>query len=410
MALLMAAILLVPTSCASEKNTQEMPSKHVECPCDSISKSSFNASTEMAFSLFNTISSQSKQNENIMISPLSLNEILIMLANGATGNTQKQIRNVMGTGNQNPQKTSEIFSSLNEYLMSADDGSTVTIASSMWIDNKIKVKNDFIAKNQKYFDADTRNQALATLKTMNDINSWVENKTNGRIKRLISSTPSSDARMILVNTLYLNAKWEDEFDKGLTKEEDFTNSDGTKSKVMMMHDRKEKDAYVGDKMDMARFHYLDGKYCMEIYLPHEGEDLDECLKDFNKKKTDMMRRSQLEYMMNIGMPRMELNCEKNLIPSLKAMGITDAFSNAASFKGISDEKTYVSDILQKTYIKIDEEGTEASAATKAEIAFLSVAKEKEPTPLDFIINRPFAYIIRENESGTILFMGKVRHL
>lgn len=399
----MTAILLTSTSCVSEK-LEPTP-----CPNTPIASTSFKASTQMAFPLLAKVDSFAKPNENICISPISLSEALAMIANGANGNTLRQITNVIGTPNDSIEKVSEAFGTLNKYLATADESSSVTLANSIWIDESIKVKDEFIDKNEELLNAETINQELASDATKNDINSWCEQKTNGNIKEFLKEPLSENDDIVLINTLHFKARWKDEFSKEETKEADFTNYDGSKSKVMMMNMCLEGLACPGKKMDMAIFPYSNGTFCMEVFLPHEGENLDSCLANFTAENVEKMEKWATEFdEVNVSMPRMELKCETNFNEPLKAMGMTEAFSQKADFSGISDDGGKISEVKQATTIKIDEEGTEASAVTIEKCCTLSAIME--PRTLEFNMNRPFAYTIREKVSGTILFMGKVRKL
>lgn len=399
----MTAILLTSTSCVSEKLVP------TPCPNTPVASASFKASTQMAFPLFAKVDSFAKPNENICISPISLSEALAMIANGANGNTLRQITNAVGTPNDSIEKVSEAFGTLNKYLATADESSTVTFANSIWIDKNIKVKDEFIDKNEELLNAETINQELASYETKKNINSWCEQKTNGNIKEFLKEPLSVNDEIMLINTLHFKAGWKDEFSKEKTKEADFTNYDGSKSKVMMMNMKMEGFACPGKKMDMAIFPYGNETFCMEVFLPHEGENLDSCLANFTAENVEKMEKWAATFdEINVSMPRMELKCETNFSEPLKAMGMTDAFSQKADFSNISNNSGSISEVRQATTLKIDEKGTEASAATIEKYYTLSAIMN--PRTLDFNMNRPFAYIIREKVSRTILFMGKVRKL
>ena len=159
-------------------------------------------------------------------------------------------------------------------------------------------------------------------------------------------------------------------------------------------------------MDFAEFPYGNDNYCMDIFLPHEDKKLDECMKNFNQNTFELYLKEARMAEILVEMPRMKLECKNSLVKPLKAMGMTDAFSDKADFSGISDEKVNISDVIQATFVNVDEEGTEAAAVTVATMPNCVMPVRT----LTFYINRPFVYIIREKTSGTILFMGKVRKL
>ena len=404
MALLMSAALFTTASCDSSSDDLETPQPTV-CPTEESLVHIVSASTNNAFPLFSEVDAITDANENFTISPLSLSEALAIASNGANGDTRKQIAEIIGVNGMSKETVNETFNSLNDYLANADSKTTFSIANSVWIDEGFEVKPEFL--NDKKLIGETFYQNLSSTKTMNDFNNWCDTKTNGCIKKVLSEPLSGDCMMVIANALYFKGMWKYQFDKNNTTEQDFYNSDGTKSKVKMMSQKCKFLAYSGENMDMVELPYGNENFCMDVILPHEGKNLDECMKDFtlntflyeyvkDSKQTDVV----------VQMPRLKLECTKSLVKPLKAMGMTDAFLDGkADFTGISDSRTFISDVKQSTYINIDEEGTEAAAVTTVELT----QKANDNVPV-FRMDRPFTYILREKNTGTILFMGKVRKL
>lgn len=401
--LLMLAALFTITSCDSSDDTET--TGPVVCPTDQTTTSILEASINKAFPLFAAVDAATKANENFTISPLSLSEMLAMASNGANGETRKQINSIIGVNdNISKESLNEAFNSLNEYLAKVDSKTTFTTANSVWIDEGFKVKPEFLS--DKKFIGETFNQKLSTTKTRDDINNWCDVKTHSCIKKVLSEPLPETCRMVLANALYFKGMWKNKFSKDDTKEKEFTNSDGSKSKVQMMSQVSEFLAYEGIDMDFAEFPYGNENYCMDVFLPHEDKKLDECMKNFNQKTFEEYLNKAGKGEVLVEMPRMKLEYMNSLVKPLKTMGMTDAFSEKADFSGLSDEKVSISDVIQATFVNVDEEGTEAAAVTVATLDN-SVMPMRTST---FYINRPFAYIIREKTSGTILFMGKVRKL
>ena len=402
--LLMLAALFTTTSCDSSDDDPETTGP-VVCPTDQTTTTILNASINKAFPLFAEVNAITGANENFTISPLSLSEMLVMASNGANGETRKQINSIIGANdNISKESLNEAFNGLNEYLARVDSKTTFTTANSVWIDEGFKVKPEFLS--DKKLIGETFNQKLSTIKTMDDINKWCDIKTSGCIKDILTEPLDDYCRMVLANALYFKGMWKNKFSKDDTKEKEFTNSDGSKSKVQMMHQANNFLAYEGIDMDFAEFPYGNDNYCMDVFLPHEDKKLDECMKDFDQKTFEEYLKKAAMGEILVEMPRMKLNYKTSLVKPLKAMGMTDAFSDDADFSGISNEKTYISDVIQATFVNVDEEGTEAAAVTIATM-------KNDIMPMrtsTFFMNRPFAYIIREKTTGTILFMGKVRKL
>ena len=410
MALLMPVALLSTVSCDNEDGPDDPPVP-VVCPTSSTTRAISESSNDMAFPLFNKVCAQHKPTENVIVSPLSLTEVLVMLSNGAKGETLNQINALLGAKDIPLEEQNAAISALNQYIISADSKTSVAIANSQWIDDELKVKDEYVQTNAKWLNAETRNQDLATVKTMNDINSWCEKNTQGCIKEILDEPLPDDCRLGLVNALYFKGMWSKKFDKGNTTDEDFTNSDGSKSRVKMMRQRETFPAYEGIDMDMVEFAYGNDKFCMDVILPHEGKNLDECLKGFSSKTFSDYIKDSYGRDVIVSMPRMEIKFNTPLDAPLMEMGMTNAFRGGlADFSGITDyDKLFIDKFIQATYIKVDEEGTEAAAVTAAFLNKYTSAGQ-EPTPLIFNMNRPFVFIIREKDSNTILFMGKVRTL
>ena len=406
MALLMPAALLSTASCSSDNEDEDTP---VVCPTTSTTRAISESSNDLAFPFFDKVCAQHKPNENVIVSPLSLTEVLVMLSNGAKGETLNQIISLIGTKDIPLEEQNFAISTLNQYLISADSKTSVAIANSQWIDDELKVKDEYIQTNAKWLNAETRNQDLATEKTMNDINSWCDKNTQGCIKKILDEPLSVDCRLALINALYFKGMWAQKFNKNNTTDEDFTNSDSSKSKVKMMFQIEKFPAYEGKDLDIVEFPYGDNKFCMDVILPHEGKKLDECLKGLSSTAFSEYVNQFQQRDVVVSMPRMELKFKTILNKPLTDLGMKSAFyPETADFTGISDKSTFIGNIIQATYIKVDEEGTEAAAVTMAEMYDSAI---HEPiSQVIFNMNRPFAFIIREKESNTILFMGKVRKL
>lgn len=409
-ALLMPVALLSTASCSSDnEDGPNDPPVPVVCPTSSTTRAISESSNDMAFPFLDKVCAQHKPTENVIVSPLSLTEVLVMLSNGAKGETLNQINALLGTKDIPLEEQNSAISAINQYLISADSKTSVAIANSQWIDDELKVKDEYVQTNAKWLNAETRNQDLATEKTMNDINSWCDKNTQGCIKEILDEPLPDDCRLGLINALYFKGIWAIKFDKDNTTDEDFTNSDGSKSKVKMMHQREQFPAYVDEDMDMVEFAYGDGKFCMDVILPHEGKELENCLKDFSTTTFSKYINNTRRINIAVSMPRMELKFRTILNKPLAELGMRNSFiSGVADFSGITDyDALYIGKVIQATYIKVDEEGTEAAAVTAA---FELTSAGPDPNILTFNMNRPFAFVIREKDSNTILFMGKVRKL
>lgn len=402
------SVLLMPVAILASVNcmAQTRQANTVACPLDSTAKAVYKGETSMAYSLFEKVDNQHDANENVVISPLCLADALAILGNGAKGITSDQIMNVLGTEDLSAGKVSEVYGKLNDYLAGYKREVGIKIANSVWINDQFKTKPEYSNKNRNDFKAEMHNQRLALDMTKNAMNLWCDKNSNGTFRNILSQPLSSEAKIALFNTICFNGTWNNVFDDDVTRPMEFTNADGSKSKVMMMQQEERYQVYEGDKMDLLRIPYLKGCFYMEIYLPHKGEKLDDCMRNFSKKQDNKMRKLTSEQKVALDMPRMDLKCTNDFCEPLKAMEMTDAFSAEADFSGIADKSPSVSEMKQLISLKINEKGTEATSFTRKEYQ----KGDFTVKPFFFTINRPFFFTIRERQSGVILFMGKVRKL
>lgn len=383
MTLFMTATLLLTTGCKNDETTA--------------------TKVKIAgFPLFAEACKSAKPTDNVIVSPLSITEMLAMLANGASGETQKQIMDVMDMDASSAEKASETLQMINNYLPSADKETRVSIANSLWIDKTFKLHNDYVKANEDMLGAEVFNQKLSTEATMKDVNTWCDKNTEGCIDKILDQPLPPEMKLGVINALYFKGPWQNKFDKENTADSLFTNADGSKSMVKMMFQSEEFPVWHDDKIAVVSFPYGNGRYCMDVILPNEGESLDSCLKDLSKERMDSIHQKMNPFEINVSMPRMEMKCTLSLNETLKAIGMKDAFNDkTADFSRIADSPLKVSDVKQVVYIKVDEEGTEVAAVSE-EWAELSAC-----IPFEFNMNRPFAFIIRERLTGVVLFIGRI---
>jgi serpin B len=261
------------------------------------------------------------------------------------------------------------------------------------------VKQKFINTNKEFFDALVERTEFND-ETVKRINDWCKENTNGKIPSIIDSFNESD-RMIILNALYFNGKWNKPFREEKTTQQRFTTEKGKDIKVPMMMMRANKPYYKDDVLSMTLKQYESG-YSMLFILPNEGIGCDEAAehlaKDFDTYLTAMEPCD-----LTLSLPKFRTNFSGSLKPVLTKLGIKRAFGGKAQFGGISDEALYISDIVQKTYINVDEKGTEAAAVTMGRAGAFSM---RQPRMEIMTFDRPFIYAII-NYNNDVLFIGKV---
>ena len=351
--------------------------------------------TGFALSFFKNVNAIVEKGENVVVSPYSAGVALSMLAEGAQGETRAEFDNA-----------------LNGCIFKAEDlgnNDTITVKSSnsVWIDNDFSIRNSYMNLLEKDFDAFIDALSFADPATVKAINDWCAENTNGKIDEIIDRLDPS-AVMVLVNALYFNAPWEDEFSPSLTKEADF-HGVTKNSKVQMMNRsaRMNYAEYYG--CQMVELPYAGGRYSMIVILPPAGMDADAMMQYVGESIYDMAMGMFQPRQVRFKMPKAKIETSLILNQALKNMGIKSAFTTAADFKGIAAMGPLVLDqVKQKCYIDISEKGTEAAAVTSAQIRLTSARPEAEP--VEMTVDRPYLFIITDKTNGNNLFAGKIVNL
>lgn len=355
-------------------------------------------SNSFAFSLFKHILCNETE-ENICLSPASAECAIAMAANGAKGQTLKQILSALNC-TEDPDALNH-----KEYYTLSDEESTTTLlsANSIWINENLPVKAQFIADNIMYHNAQVANVPFNS-STTSAINDWCSQKTNGKITKIIDRLNEND-KMILINALYLKGRWEDKFSKGATTDAPFTKSDGTVTTVKMMHQTLTTSYNLDDNLRMVSMPMKNSHIRALFILPRQGMSMSEAAAHLASSYDTLCKGMYPRQRIKLSLPRFKTEYSTSLRNSLEALGMSDAFGRNANFKGISKKPLYINDILQKTYLSIDEEGAEAAAVTSIMVGCLAARPTTEPIEVKF--DRPFFYTITDTRTNNILFIGKV---
>lgn len=346
-----------------------------------------------------------KQDENIMVSPVSIFNALAMTANGAKGSTLSQMEDVFGI------TTDECNNYLGQYNNSLPSGDKYkfNIANSIWVNetSSFKTEPDFIKKNQDIFGAEVFPSQFSS-KTAGEINNWVDKNTDGMIKNIIDDVPQ-DAMMYLINALAFDAEWNKVYDEDSIKDGKFTKENGTKQDVSLMYSTEGK--YIEDE-DTTGFvkYYANSKYAFIALLPEKGIAMEDYVKSLDAEKLDSLISSMKKIHVNAAIPEFKSEYSASLKEVLQSMGMADAFnSEKADFSGIgvsTDGNLCIDDVIHKTFIEVDKKGTKAGAATVVvAVATSAVTPYEEKT---VYLDRPFVYIIADCESWLPAFYGVVQ--
>jgi serpin B len=338
--------------------------------------------------------------ESHFISPLSILMAYGMTMNGADGDTYTQMQEVFGLNGMSREEINRAARELIDLLTEFDEQVQFNVANSIWYRLGYNVTAEFLETNQTYFDAVIEEVDFNDPETKERINQWVSDKTEGLIDEIIETVPANIV-MYLINAIYFNGEWTEQFDPDKTETKDFYRTDGSTTEAEMMRKNDKPGillAYGEDYTDVNLYYVYDA-YDMTLVLPGEETGLENWLSGMNWTVWQELTEGFGETSLNLEMPKFELEYEVDEFENvLYEMGIVDAFG-PADFSRITGgpNDLYIGESRHKTFISVDEEGTEAAAVTSVALF--------ESAPPEVRFNRPFFYAIREVESGTILFMG-----
>lgn len=350
-----------------------------------------------------TAAVEESEKGNVLLSPLSASYVLGMLSNGASGQTREQMAATLGFSSANETAMNDFFHLMLTGAPKVDPSIKIEIANAILANNNYPLKKDFKQSAIEQYMAEVKNMDFASVDVAGLVNKWASDHTHGMIRHILDET-SPDASLYAMNAIYFKGSWCDEFDKKDTRNEDFTTNRGEKKTVEMMHRNDKMRYFKNDIFSMVRLPYGNEGYSMEVLLPAEGKTIGDVLASLNGESWQQAMQSTSRYMVDLKLPKFSSEYSITLNSTLKQLGMTDAFSPAADFTRLSDRRAYISRVLQKCKIEVDEKGTEAAAVTVVEMRTTSTAPRPTPTAI-FHANRPFIYIITENTTGSIYFIG-----
>ncbi len=357
------------------------------------------AQNNFSLKVFDEINSQ-KPDENIIISPISISSVLGMLAGSADSTTLNEIENLLGNDAEN------ISHNLYTYFNGLPTTSKIENVNSMWIknDDAFKVNDSFLQYNANFYNADVFKSPFDKT-TVKGINSWVKEATDGEITSILDEI-DDDACMYLINALTFDAEWNTPYAKERISEGTFTTPDSTVPVKMMCSNES---SYI-ETANATGFikYYKKGDYSFVALLPDESLNINDYITTLKNSSFDTIIKSAREEDVVASMPKFDIKFDINLNEALKNLGVNSAFDiNKADFSKLgtySGKKLYLSNVVQKAYISVNEKGTKAGAVTMAGI----VGKSSLPVKTYYVtLDRPFVYAIVDTKTNIPLFIGKV---
>lgn len=363
------------------------------------------ADQAFAFDLFERvlISEESGDDQNFMVSPLSLSMALTMTMNGAEGETKNAIRNTLKKEAFSDKELNKYYRNLKRYLLNTDSETDISIANSIWTNKNIPVRGSFKRTNRRHFDAELREADFSLPATASLINQWASDNTKGLINNVIDRTNGDDL-IYLLNAIYFKGTWSTSFDKANTIEAPFFVKPDMRVRVEMMNQTNKFDYTEDSNLQMIKLPYGNKSYSMMVLLPKEDKSLKDIaalLKNLNYWES--LNSNMYNVDVDLALPKFKTVYSKRLEGILSDMGMGVMFTPGADFSRISKYPANLSIVKQDTYISTDEEGTEAAAVTM--VARKSANYTERVT---FRADRPFIYVIKENSTDAILFMGVVK--
>ncbi|PTX22880.1 serpin B [Pontibacter mucosus] len=359
------------------------------------------SSNDFAFRAFAQLSKE--EQENVFISPLSISMALAMTYNGADGATKEAMRETLGFQLSSDEDINKSYKELDALLKGVDKKVVFTSANSLWHRNDLKLQTPFAETNKTYFNATVKGLDFASPTAKDQINSWVKSNTNGKIEDIVEEI-SPDHVLFLINAIYFKGTWTYKFDKKLTRPGVFHLAGGSTltHDFMTLKDGGYLYYHAGNKQ-IIDLPYGNQQFSMTLLVPDGSSTVDDVVEELSAEKLTAWLAEAQPTSMELRLPKFKLEYEKELKDLLKQLGMGVAFTDYADFSRMVEghSNLAISEVKHKTFLEVNEEGTEAAAVTSVEVVFTSVG------PPSIRIDRPFVFLIREKSSNAILFIGKL---
>lgn len=362
------------------------------------------AENDFGLKLHRLLAEQAKEGENPVLSPYSVSTALAIAYTGSAGETAAETAETLGWTGMDVEDVVKANRQLRELLETNGGDIVFRTANSIWYRKGISMKNHFLDGAKADFAAEIRAADLSSRSAVDAINRWVDKHTNGKIDRMIDEPPGNEQIAVLLNAVYFNGAWKDPFSKGATREEPFTLADGTAKTVPMMR-RTGRYAYAeSDSWQAVRLPYGDGRLEMLVVVPKPPATLDDLHRqlwsDPSAWQTEFPSRT-----VDLKIPRFKTETDVRLVEALRRLGMEAAFDrDRGDFSNMADIKPlYISDVRHRTFVEVNEEGTEAAAATSIGIAGASAPAN----PVRMAADRPFFFAIEDAQTKAWLFVGSI---
>ena len=359
------------------------------------------ANNRFAFDLLNELV-KNKEKPNTFFSPFSIHSALSMTYNGAAGETQKEMAEVLHMGSHGHDDINRAYASFFSRTLERKYDATLNIGNSLWLKEGYPFLENFVTKTEDYYLAKVSEVDFSDPKAADEINKWVKQKTNGKIEEMIENIDANTVAY-LINAIYFYGEWEHSFDENQSFEDTFYVRGGNPKKQAFMKQTNQFSYYENEQIQAIDLPYKNNELSMMEMLSKEEIPLEDLYKQLTYEQWNTWVSQFNKQEVSITLPKFKMDYSTNLNKPLINLGLSSAFSGNADFSGmVENGGVCIDEVLHKSYIEVNEKGTEAAAAT-------SVGMKEMASPVMKVmnINRPFFFVIQDNESGIILFMGEV---
>ncbi|MEK4850424.1 serpin family protein [Paenibacillus sp. FSL H7-0756] len=365
------------------------------------------SSNQLGVKLFSQLWKQGSG--NLTISPYSVAAALALAYNGSAGETAEELGKLLGYVPDERKKLNTGHQSLMKLLIHGGPGVEVEIANSVWGMKGLPLRKDYLGTGKDFYDAQIKTTDLAAEKSVKEINGWVADHTGDKIQEMLTKPPGPQAVAVLVNALYFKAVWKDVFEEEATKQADFYPTDGPAVQVMMMK-RSGMFGYAAhEDWQAVKLPYGEGQMEMVVVLPGEQSSLAELVSHLEQGA--LLRNEDFSSSRGtLLLPRFTASYGTELSKALQALGAMLAFDPERgdfSLMADLDSPIYVEQVIHKTYIDVNERGTEAAASTV--VGLRAGSAPPVDAPFEMNVNRPFLFMIRDRQTGVVLFLGAIEN-
>jgi serine protease inhibitor len=387
---------------------RSQPPDTVARPKRAVHRDLLAASTKLGLTLHQKLA-QASPGINLVVSPISVNLAMAMAVMGAHGETRSEMGRVLGLDGIAENEWGVCYSDLMENLRYAAGGQELSIANSIWVTDRYQLQSQYEQALKEHLAAEAMSLRFSDARSVARINQWVDDKTKSNIREIVDSL-SDEQRLMLINCVYFKGLWYQPFDAKRTRDNVFHGRRGDQQRPFM-HMRNHFVYWEDAQVQVVRLDYAGfSRLSLWVFLPSQQTGLEEFVRGLRDSFWESVTKHSETRPGTLALPRFKLECSEQLIKALRAAGMECCFDpGRADFSGmlVEREPLFISEVLQKTYLEVNEQGTEAAAATRVVMARAAIMPSEPPKPFEMVVDRPFFVALGDAASGVLLFTASV---